>query len=74
MAEEAGTGVSSRAERKALEKAKILQRESQREIFRLVRRENGTFRAASAKLAGYNSSILTYNVCRLSESESNVCR
>uniref|UniRef100_A0A3B4XCV1 NAD-dependent protein deacetylase sirtuin-7 n=1 Tax=Seriola lalandi dorsalis TaxID=1841481 RepID=A0A3B4XCV1_SERLL len=38
MAEESGTGVSSRAERKALEKAKILQRESERKIFSLVRR------------------------------------
>lgn len=52
MAEEADGGVSSRAERKALEKAKILQRESEREIFRLVRQENGTFRATCAKLAG----------------------
>uniref|UniRef100_A0A665UXG5 NAD-dependent protein deacetylase sirtuin-7 n=1 Tax=Echeneis naucrates TaxID=173247 RepID=A0A665UXG5_ECHNA len=32
------TGVSSRAERKALEKARIQQRESEREIFRLVGR------------------------------------
>lgn len=38
MAEEADGGVSSRAERKALEKAKILQRENEREIFRLVGR------------------------------------
>ncbi|XP_022611232.1 NAD-dependent protein deacetylase sirtuin-7 [Seriola dumerili] len=38
MAEESGTGVSSRAERKALEKAKILQRESERKIFSLVGR------------------------------------
>ncbi|XP_019939225.1 NAD-dependent protein deacetylase sirtuin-7 [Paralichthys olivaceus] len=38
MAEEADTGVSSRAERKALEKAKILQRESERKVFRLVGR------------------------------------
>ncbi|XP_071359504.1 NAD-dependent protein deacetylase sirtuin-7 [Trachinotus anak] len=38
MAEEAGVGVSSRAERKALEKAKILQRENEREVFRLVGR------------------------------------
>ncbi|XP_058497763.1 NAD-dependent protein deacetylase sirtuin-7 [Solea solea] len=38
MAEEADTGVSSRTERKALEKAKILQRESERKIFRLVGR------------------------------------
>ncbi|XP_040891816.1 NAD-dependent protein deacetylase sirtuin-7 [Toxotes jaculatrix] len=38
MAEEADSGVSLRAERKALEKAKILQRESERKIFRLVGR------------------------------------
>ncbi|CAB1457909.1 unnamed protein product [Pleuronectes platessa] len=38
MAEVADTGVSSRAERKALEKARILQRESERKIFRLVGR------------------------------------
>ncbi|TMS23965.1 NAD-dependent protein deacetylase sirtuin-7 [Larimichthys crocea] len=36
MEEEADSGVSSRAERKALEKAKILQRESERKIFRQV--------------------------------------
>ncbi|KAM9856941.1 NAD-dependent protein deacetylase sirtuin-7 [Aulostomus maculatus] len=34
----ADPGFSSRAERKALNKAKILQRESEREVFRLVRR------------------------------------
>ncbi|XP_019115743.1 NAD-dependent protein deacetylase sirtuin-7 [Larimichthys crocea] len=38
MEEEANSGVSSRAERKALEKAKILQRESERKIFRQVGR------------------------------------
>ncbi|XP_078133472.1 NAD-dependent protein deacetylase sirtuin-7 [Sander vitreus] len=38
MEEEADTGVSSRTERKALEKAKILQRERERKIFRLVGR------------------------------------
>ncbi|XP_076583509.1 NAD-dependent protein deacetylase sirtuin-7 [Chaetodon auriga] len=38
MAEEADNGVSSRAERKALEKAKILQRENERKIFRQVGR------------------------------------
>ncbi|XP_047434753.1 NAD-dependent protein deacetylase sirtuin-7 [Mugil cephalus] len=38
MAEEAQVGASSRAERKALEKAKILQRESERKTFRLVGR------------------------------------
>uniref|UniRef100_A0A3Q1GFM8 NAD-dependent protein deacetylase sirtuin-7 n=1 Tax=Acanthochromis polyacanthus TaxID=80966 RepID=A0A3Q1GFM8_9TELE len=38
MAEEPDTPVSSRTERKALEKAKILQRESDRKIFRLVGR------------------------------------
>ncbi|KAM8772679.1 NAD-dependent protein deacetylase sirtuin-7 [Acanthopagrus schlegelii] len=38
MAEKADTGVSSRLERKALQKTKILQRESERKIFRLVRR------------------------------------
>ncbi|XP_071771425.1 NAD-dependent protein deacetylase sirtuin-7 [Centroberyx gerrardi] len=38
MEEDAGTGASSRAERKALEKAKILQRESERKIFKLVAR------------------------------------
>ncbi|XP_040001126.1 NAD-dependent protein deacetylase sirtuin-7 [Xiphias gladius] len=38
MAEAGDTGVSSRAERKALEKAKILQRERERKIFRLVGR------------------------------------
>ncbi|KAI3352878.1 hypothetical protein L3Q82_019455, partial [Scortum barcoo] len=38
MEEEADTGVSSRQERKALERAKILQRESERKIFRLVGR------------------------------------
>ncbi|XP_071381255.1 NAD-dependent protein deacetylase sirtuin-7 [Centroberyx affinis] len=38
MEEDAGTSVSSRAERKALEKAKILQRESERKIFKLVAR------------------------------------
>ncbi|KAM4584514.1 NAD-dependent protein deacetylase sirtuin-7 [Odontesthes bonariensis] len=38
MEEEADTGIPSRAERKALEKAKILQRESDRKIFRLVGR------------------------------------
>ncbi|KAM7009012.1 NAD-dependent protein deacetylase sirtuin-7 [Tautogolabrus adspersus] len=38
MAEEADTGVSLRAERKALEKAKILQRESDRRTFSLVGR------------------------------------
>ncbi|XP_028267124.1 NAD-dependent protein deacetylase sirtuin-7 [Parambassis ranga] len=36
MAEEAHAGATSRTERKALEKAKILQRESERNIFRLV--------------------------------------
>lgn len=36
MAEEENAFVSSRVERKALEKAKILQRESERKIFRLV--------------------------------------
>lgn len=36
MAEEQDAGVSSRAQRKALSKAKILQRESEREVFRLV--------------------------------------
>ncbi|XP_008278504.1 NAD-dependent protein deacetylase sirtuin-7 [Stegastes partitus] len=38
MAEEPDAAVSSRTERKALEKAKILQRESERKIFRLVGR------------------------------------
>ncbi|XP_041840208.1 NAD-dependent protein deacetylase sirtuin-7 [Melanotaenia boesemani] len=38
MEEEPDTGISSRAERKALEKAKILQRESERKIFSLVAR------------------------------------
>ncbi|KAM3623830.1 uncharacterized protein V6R79_016063 [Siganus canaliculatus] len=38
MAEEADTNVSSRAEMKALQKAKILQRENERKIFRLVGR------------------------------------
>ncbi|XP_074546677.1 NAD-dependent protein deacetylase sirtuin-7 [Halichoeres trimaculatus] len=38
MAEEADSGLSVRAERKALEKAKILQRESERKTFRLVGR------------------------------------
>ncbi|XP_077575092.1 NAD-dependent protein deacetylase sirtuin-7 isoform X1 [Stigmatopora nigra] len=38
MANETDLGVSSRAERKALQKAKILQRENDREIFRLVGR------------------------------------
>uniref|UniRef100_A0A3Q3W749 Regulatory protein SIR2 homolog 7 n=1 Tax=Mola mola TaxID=94237 RepID=A0A3Q3W749_MOLML len=37
MAEEADSGVSSRVERKALQKARIVQRESERKIFRLVR-------------------------------------
>ncbi len=37
MAEEADAGVSSRAERKASERAKILQRENERKIFTLVR-------------------------------------
>ncbi|XP_033956403.1 NAD-dependent protein deacetylase sirtuin-7 [Pseudochaenichthys georgianus] len=36
MEEEADTGVPSRVERKALQKAKILQRETERKIFRLV--------------------------------------
>nr|XP_020451984.1 NAD-dependent protein deacetylase sirtuin-7 [Monopterus albus] len=36
MAEEPDVGVSSRAKKKALEKSKILQRESERKIFRLV--------------------------------------
>lgn len=57
MAEEADTGVSSRAERKAFQKAKILQQESERKIFRLVRRGNITFvvflqLARCTKLAG----------------------
>ncbi|XP_057700671.1 NAD-dependent protein deacetylase sirtuin-7 [Corythoichthys intestinalis] len=38
MANETDRGVSSRAERKALQKAKIVQRENEREIFRLVGR------------------------------------
>lgn len=38
MEEEAEPGVSSRTERKAMEKAKILQRESDRKLVRLVRR------------------------------------
>ncbi|KAK2815796.1 hypothetical protein Q5P01_026263 [Channa striata] len=38
MAEEPDTGVSTRAERKAIEKAKILQRESERNVVRLVGR------------------------------------
>ncbi|KAL7405204.1 hypothetical protein ABVT39_025168 [Epinephelus coioides] len=38
MEEEADTGVSSRAERKASERAKILQRERERQIFTLVGR------------------------------------
>ncbi|KAL3996054.1 hypothetical protein ACER0C_008710 [Sarotherodon galilaeus] len=38
MAEEQDAGVSSRVQRKALSKAKILQRESEREVFRLVGR------------------------------------
>ncbi|XP_031720712.1 NAD-dependent protein deacetylase sirtuin-7 [Anarrhichthys ocellatus] len=38
MEEETDTAVSSRTERKALEKAKILQRESERKLFRLVGR------------------------------------
>ncbi|KAM9315225.1 NAD-dependent protein deacetylase sirtuin-7-like [Pholidichthys leucotaenia] len=38
MEEESDTGVSSRAERKALERAKILQRESERKIVKLVGR------------------------------------
>uniref|UniRef100_A0AAQ5ZPV6 Regulatory protein SIR2 homolog 7 n=1 Tax=Amphiprion ocellaris TaxID=80972 RepID=A0AAQ5ZPV6_AMPOC len=38
MSEEPDTAVSSRTERKALEKAKLLQRESERKIFRLVGR------------------------------------
>ncbi|KAM4604246.1 NAD-dependent protein deacetylase sirtuin-7 [Polymixia lowei] len=38
MEEDAGTGGSSRAERKALEKAKIIQRENERKIFKLVGR------------------------------------
>lgn len=45
MAEEADSSVSSRAERKALQKAKILQRENERKIFRLVRRANTAFAA-----------------------------
>lgn len=52
MAEEADSGVSSRAERKALEKAKILQRESERKIFRLVGEgRSGVFRASSGLAA-----------------------
>lgn len=43
MAEEADRGVSSRAERKALQKAKILQEENEREIFKQVRRGDITF-------------------------------
>ncbi|XP_045904332.1 NAD-dependent protein deacetylase sirtuin-7 [Micropterus dolomieu] len=38
MTEEADAGISLRAERKALEKSKILQRESERKIFKLVGR------------------------------------
>ncbi|XP_030627957.1 NAD-dependent protein deacetylase sirtuin-7 [Chanos chanos] len=38
MEEQANTGVSVRTERKALEKAKILQRETQRQTFKLVSR------------------------------------
>lgn len=37
MAEAANSGLSLRTEKKALQKAKILQRESERNIFRLVR-------------------------------------
>lgn len=43
MAEEADRGVSSRAERKALQKAKILQEENERKIFKQVRRGDITF-------------------------------
>lgn len=46
----ADAGVPSRAERKALEKAKILQRESEREVFRRVRWGNTMFGASRAKL------------------------
>lgn len=43
MAEEADSGVSSRVERKALQRARIVQRESERKILRLVRRVNLAF-------------------------------
>lgn len=38
MEEDPETGNSARTERKALEKAEILQRERERKVFRLVRR------------------------------------
>lgn len=37
MEDDTKTGVSSRTERKALEKAKVLQRENERKTFKLVR-------------------------------------
>lgn len=40
MAEATDSGLSLRTERKALQKAKILQRESERNVVRLVRRAN----------------------------------
>lgn len=47
MAEEPDVGFPSRAERKAIEKAKILQRENRRDVFKLVRRNRRFCRRAS---------------------------
>lgn len=55
--------VSLRAERKALQKAKILQRESERKIMRLVRLEMWHLKPDSAanRLAGRRGKCLPYS-------------
>lgn len=56
--------VSERAERKALQKAKILQRESERKIVQLVRLEVSHLKAGSAvnRLAGWRDKCLLCSV------------
>ncbi|CAF89416.1 unnamed protein product [Tetraodon nigroviridis] len=59
------TRVSLRAERKALQKAKILQRESERKIVRLVRMEVWHLKPDSDanRLAGWRDKCRLCSVC-----------
>ncbi|KAM9770379.1 LOW QUALITY PROTEIN: NAD-dependent protein deacetylase sirtuin-7 [Menidia menidia] len=68
MEEEADRGVSPRAERKALEKAKILQRESERSIFRLVGRVLKKPEAERSQEEGRGPS------CCTGEAAEEICR
>uniref|UniRef100_A0A3Q3WMM2 protein acetyllysine N-acetyltransferase n=1 Tax=Mola mola TaxID=94237 RepID=A0A3Q3WMM2_MOLML len=72
MAEEADSGVSSRVERKALQKARIVQRESERKIFRLLKKpESERSEEEAAVLALHRGTV--EELCRRQD-RSNVVK